>query len=109
MLFDHRTYKCRPGALPLQVKLYEEYGLKPQTRHLGEPLAWLIAESGALNTFVHIWAYRDAADRAQRRAAMQADPDWQAYLKRSREAGLIVEQRTCLMTPASFMPPPNNG
>ncbi len=109
MLFDHRTYKCRPGTVPLQAKLYEEYGFKPQVRHLGEPLAWLIAESGELNTFVHIWAYRDAADRAQRRAAMQADPEWRDYVKRSGEAGYLIEQRTCLMTPATFMRLPDTA
>ena len=103
MLFDHRTYKCRPGALQNHVKLYEEFGRAPQTRHLGEPLAWLITETGELNTFVHIWGYRDAADRAARRAAMQADPEWQEFLRRSAEAGYLVEQRTQLMTAAPFM------
>ena len=103
MLFDHRTYKCRPGTLPLHVKIYEEFGRAAQVRHLGEPLAWLIAETGELNTFVHIWGYRDAADRATRRAAMAADPDWQAYLAKSGAAGYLVEQRTQLMTAAPFM------
>ncbi len=46
MLIDHRTYTVRPGTLPLQMKLYEEYGLKAQKHHLGEPLAWLVTEFG---------------------------------------------------------------
>ena len=69
MLIDLRTYTVRPGTMALQVKLYEEYGMKPQKRHLGEPLAWLITESGEVNTYVHIWVYKDAADRATKRAA----------------------------------------
>ena len=48
----------------------------------------MITESGEINTIVHIWVYEDAADRAKRRAAMAADPDWQAYLKKSGEAGI---------------------
>lgn len=104
MLLDVRTYTCRPGTLKLQVDLYEQFGLKPQTRHLGQPFAWLVTETGPLNTFTHIWAYDSAADRETKRAAMQADPDWQAYLKKSAEAGYLVAQENRLMTPAAFAP-----
>ena len=37
-------------------------------------------------------------------AAMQADPEWQAYLKASAEAGYLVNQQNQLMTPAAFAP-----
>lgn len=104
MLIDHRTYTVRPGTLPLQLKLYEEHGMAAQKRHLGEPLAYLITESGELNTFVHIWVYQDAADRTARRAAMAADPEWQAYLKKNAEAGYLIKQENKLMTPAPFAP-----
>jgi hypothetical protein len=104
MLLDHRTYTVRPGTMARHLALYEQYGLKPQTRHLGEPLAYLITESGEVNTYVHIWAYKDAADRATRRAAMQADPEWQAYVQKSGEAGYLAAQKNSLMTPASFAP-----
>ena len=30
-----------------------------------------------MNSLVHQWVYEDAADRAKRRAAMMADPEWQ--------------------------------
>ncbi|MBN8927705.1 MAG: NIPSNAP family protein [Rhodospirillales bacterium] len=94
----------RPGTMNKQLALYEEFGLKAQKRHLGEPLAYLITETGAINTFVHIWVYKDAADRAARRAAMQADPEWQAYLQKTAEAGYLIKQENNLMTPASFAP-----
>ena len=104
MLVDHRTYRVRPGTLAAHLEIYEKNGFAAQTRHLGQPVAYLFAESGELNTIVHIWGYEDAADRAKRRAAMQADPDWKAYVKKSGEAGYLVEQRTCLMVPAGFAP-----
>jgi hypothetical protein len=104
MLLDHRTYTVRPGKLPEQLKLYEEHGLAAQKRHLGEPVAYLITETGELNTYVHIWAYQDAGDRETRRAAMQADPEWQAFLRKSADAGYLVQQENKLMTPASFAP-----
>ncbi len=104
MLVDHRTYTVKPGTMARQVALYQEFGLGPQTRHLGQPLAWLITESGEVNTYVHIWVYPDAADRAAKRAAMGADPEWQAYLQKTGEAGYLIAQRNNLMTPAPFAP-----
>jgi hypothetical protein len=104
MLIDHRTYTVKPGTMARQLALYQEYGLVPQKRHLGEPLAYLITESGEVNTYVHIWVYKDAADRAARRAAMAADPEWQVYLQKTAEAGYLIEQRNNLMTPAEFAP-----
>lgn len=73
-------------------------------RHLGKPLAWLITETGEINTYVHLWVYEDAADRAKKRAAMQADPEWQVFLAKSAEAGYLIKQENKLMTPASFAP-----
>ena len=104
MLIDHRTYTVRPGTMAKQMALYEEFGMRPQKRHLGEPLAYLITESGEVNTFVHMWVYQDAADRAARRAAMAADPEWQAYVQKNAEAGYLIAQRNNLMTPAGFAP-----
>ncbi len=104
MLVDHRTYRVKPGTPQLALDLYEQHGLAAQTRHLGKPLAYLVAESGELNTLVHLWAFEDAADRARRRAAMQADPQWQDYLKRSVAAGYIENMTTKLMVPAKFAP-----
>ena len=104
MLLDHRTYTVKPGTMAKQMALYQEFGLKAQKRHLGEPLAYLITESGEVNTYVHIWVYKDAADRATRRAAMQADPDWQVFMQKNAEAGYLIAQKNSLMTPAPFAP-----
>lgn len=104
MLVDVRTYTCRPGTIKAQLELYEKYGMTPQKRHLGEPLAFLVTETGPLNTYMHMWVYQDAADRAKRRAAMQADPEWNEFLKQSAAAGYLIAQETKLMTPAPFAP-----
>lgn len=102
MLLDVRTYCCRPGTLKAHLALYQEYGKAPQTRHLGQPLAYLTTETGNPNEYVHIWVYRDAADRQSKRAAMVADPDWQDYLRRSAELGALVSQSNRLMQPVDF-------
>ena len=73
MLLDVRTYTCRPGTIKKHLALYEKLGKGPQTRHLGQPFAYLLTETGNVNQFIHSWSYDDAADRARRRAAMMAD------------------------------------
>ena len=104
MLVDHRIYRTKPGMVSAQLELFEKHGLAAQVRHLGSPLAYLHADSGDLNTIVQLWVYADEADRTRRRKAMQADPDWNAYLKLSRQADYLVQQNSSLMLPAQFAP-----
>jgi hypothetical protein len=105
MLFDHRTYTCRPGTIKKQVELYKQYGLAPQTRHLGQPFFYAVTETGNVNQYVHIWAYENAGEREAKRAAMMADPDWQVYLAKSAEAGYLIAQENKLLTPVDFFNP----
>ncbi|NNM56922.1 NIPSNAP family protein [Acidocella sp.] len=102
MLFDHRTYTTRPGQLKKQLALYHEFGFAIQRRHAGEPVLFLVTESGPLNSYVHVWAYKDAAERERARSALQADPEWTAYLARSAEAGYLVAQENRLLVEAPF-------
>ncbi|MDF3351279.1 NIPSNAP family protein [Sulfitobacter sp. KE34] len=99
MIYDHRTYCCRPGTIKKHLALYAEFGFPAQRRILGEPVIYAQVETGDVNSFVHIWAYKDAADRAARRAQMAADPEWQAYLKKSAEAGYLVSQTNKILMP----------
>lgn len=102
MILDHRTYELNPGKLREYLALYEAEGYPVQTRHLGKPFAYFTTETGNINEIIHIWAYEDAADRARRRAAMQADPAWQAYV--AKAAQLFKTQRNSIVVPTSFAP-----
>jgi len=104
MLLDVRTYTCKPGTIKKHLALYERMGKAPQTTHLGQPFAYLVTETGNPNQFLHIWAYENAADRERRRAAMQADPDWIAYLEESAKLGALEAQQNRLMKPVEFFP-----
>ena len=104
MLIDHRTYTVRAGALRKQLALYEKHGFAHQKRHFGEPLAWLVSETGDVNSYVHIWVYEDAADRARKREALFKDPEWLKYVEMNAEAGYLIKQESKLMSPAPFAP-----
>lgn len=105
MLFDMRIYTCRYGTLQKQLALYREHGYEAQCRHLGKPVFFSVTETGPQNIYVHIWAYRDAADRMERRAAMEADPDWIRFKTLSAEAGNLIQQENRLMNATDFFSP----
>ena len=109
MIVDVRTYRILPGRVPAQLDLYAKLGYPVQLRYMGEPLSYLVAESGALNTLVHSWVYESAGDRENKRAKMMQDPDWKHFLGENTKAGNIIEQYTSLMTPAPFAPPLSLG
>ena len=106
MLLDVRTYTCKPGSIKAHLEVYEKFGKVPQTRHLGQPVAYLVTETGNVNQYVHIWAYENAGDRETRRGAMQADPDWIRYTQESAKLGALINQENRLMRPVDFYDPP---
>ncbi len=106
MLLDVRTYTCRPGTIKAHLEVYEKYGKLPQTKHLGQPVAYLVTETGNVNQYVHIWAYDNAGDRETKRAAMQADPDWIIYTQESAKLGALINQENKLMRPVEFYDSP---
>ena len=106
MLLDVRTYTCRPGTIKKHLELYERLGKAPQTRHLGQPLAYMTTETGNPNQYMHIWVYDSAGDREQKRAAVAADKDWLAYTQESAKLGALEAQENRLMNPVGFFPAP---
>jgi hypothetical protein len=104
VLVDARTYTIKPGCTAAQLAIYEKLGFPVQLKHMGQPLCYLQAESGEMNTLLHLWVYDSAADREQKRSGMMKDPNWKTYLDANREAGYLIGQKTTLMTPVSFAP-----
>ena len=102
MIFDMRTYTLRPATMKAHLALYEEHGFAAQKKHLGEPVLYATTEVGDVNAYVHVWAYKDLADRTARRAAMWEDPDWIAYTKKSAELGALIKQENQILVAAPF-------
>ena len=53
-----------------------------------------------LNEVVHLWVYRDLNDRAERRARLAQDPEWQAFLGKS--APLLAHMQATVLMPAPW-------
>lgn len=102
MVVEERDYRLKPGKLGLFVSTYEKHGLPLQMKHLGKFLGYFTTEIGELNHVVALWGYEGLDDRARRRAAMLADPQWQEYL--GMVADYLDLQNTRILTPSSFSP-----
>lgn len=102
MIYEHRTYRLKNGSVGEYLRLVGEVGLPIQRRHLGQLVGYFTTEIGTLNEITHIWAFADLADRAKRRAALMADPEWLDFLPKIQV--LIEEGTTKILTPAPFSP-----
>ncbi len=102
MIVDERSYTLVPGKLKEWSALYEKEGLPVQSRILGNLIGFFVTEVGTLNTIVHLWGYENFAERERRRAQMNADPDWQAYL--AKAAPYLQKMENRILTPLPFSP-----
>ncbi|MFN3448178.1 MAG: NIPSNAP family protein [Roseococcus sp.] len=102
MIVDVRIYTCLPNRMPAFVKLYEEKAWPLQLKYLENCLGWYTTIEGELNTVVHLWGYKDQADREARRNAMAADPAWGEYLRLAAEGGMLVKMENRIARPTGF-------
>lgn len=103
MLVEQRTYTTYPGKWREYLALYEREGFALQQRILGRMVGYYHTEIGALNQIVHLWAYENLVEREQRRGALAAEPQWQAYV--AKMLPLLISQESKILTPARFFTP----
>jgi hypothetical protein len=102
VIVEQRDYHVHTGRLPELVRLYETEGIALQEEHLGGLVGAFTVEIGAPSTYVHLWRYESLADREERRARLQADERWKAFLARIQP--LIHTQHNRILVPTSFSP-----
>jgi hypothetical protein len=97
MLYEIRTYQIAPGSLSeVEKRFGEAYEYR---KKYSELTAFLHTEIGPLNEIVHIWGYRDLAERARIRAEAVKDPNWPPKI-----GEFIRAMKSEIVTPFSFLP-----
>jgi len=97
-LFEIRQYTLTAGSIPGLIQRWSE---KIEGRQKFSPLvAGMYSEFGALNKWVHIWAYKDANERASVRNAASATGNWPAR----NPPGVVVKQENSFVMPSAFSP-----
>jgi hypothetical protein len=102
VIVEQRDYHVFTGKLNEVVGMYEREGIPLQRRHLGRLLGAFTTDIGALSTYTSLWGYDSYAEREQRRAALQADPEWRDFLGRLQP--LLHTQHNRILVPTSFSP-----
>ncbi len=104
MLYELRVYHATPRRLPdllkrfetTTVRLFEKHGI----RQLGY---WTVAIGEASSDLIYALQWESLAERDQRFAAFQSDPEWIAARRRSKENGpLVASVVNSILTPTPF-------
>jgi hypothetical protein len=102
VIVEQRDYQVLVGKLNEVVRLYEIEGIELQLQYLGNLLGAFTTDAGSLSTYTHLWGYESYAERAERRANLQADERWQDFLTRLQP--LLHTQQNRILIPTSFSP-----
>lgn len=96
-IYEIRTYTVLPGSIPALIERWQEC---IEDRVKLSPLAagWFTTY-GTLNQWVHIWPYKDMAERSRIRAESMRLPNWPPT---TRE--MLLSQENQIVVPASFSP-----
>ena len=97
MIYEVRTYHVKPGSLPEVEKRFGEAYEK--RKKLSEMAAFWHTEIGPLNQIVHVWPYKDIAERGRIRAESLKVDGWPPKI-----GEFLLEQRSDIMIPFAISP-----
>src|SRR5438876_11098881 len=108
MIYEIRTYRIAPGSLAEVEKRFGE-GYEYRKKY-SELTAFWHTEIGPLNEIVHVWGYRDLAERARIRGEAAKDPNSRilggqfGFVPEARpgKVGAIFELRYYTLTPGTL-------
>src|SRR5438093_1651636 len=97
MIYEIRTYRIAPGSLAeVEKRFGEGYEYRKKYSELTD---FLHTEIGPLNEIVHIWPYRDLAERARIRGEASKDPNWPPKISE-----FVRAMKSQILVPFSFLP-----
>jgi hypothetical protein len=97
MIYEFRTYTLKPRSLGEVEKRYAE---AYEYRKKYSPLAaFWHTEVGPLNEIIHVWGYKDLAERARIRAEAAKEANWPPKIRE-----FIVDQNVEVLNPFPFIP-----
>ena len=97
MIQEIRTYRIAPGSLAeVENRFGEAY---EKRKKYSELTAFWHTEIGPLNEIIHVWGYRDLAERARIRAEAVKDGVWPPKI-----AEFIREMNSEIVNPFPFVP-----
>lgn len=104
MIHELRIYHCLPGRLPALLKRFETVTLDLWKKHgIRQAGFWTVAIGGSNQVLYYLVEWNSLAEREEKWAAFQADPEWQAKRAESERDGPILAKITNeILQPTSF-------
>jgi hypothetical protein len=97
MIYEIRTYQVKAGSL---AEVEKRFGEAYEYRKKYSPLAaFWHTEVGPLNEIIHMWPYRDLAERDRIRAEAAKDSNWPPKIQE-----FIMHMQSEILVPFSFLP-----
>ena len=97
MIYEIRTYGIAVGSLAEVEKRFGE--AYEHRKKYSELAAFWHTEIGPLNEIIHVWPYRDLAERARVRAEARTEPNWPP-----KTAEFVRSQHSEILVPFPFSP-----
>ena len=97
MLYEVRTYRLKPRSQNEVIKRFGE-AYEDRKQH-SEISAFFYSDIGPLNEIIHIWPYKNLADRTEIRAKAAASPNWPPHISE-----FLDEQLSEIFIPFPFTP-----
>ena len=104
MLYELRVYDCVPGRLPALLNRFQNHTTKIWERHgIRQGGFWttLIGASNHRLTYFLVW--ESLAEREQKWAKFQADPEWiKARADSEKDGQIVANVVSDILTPTAF-------
>jgi hypothetical protein len=98
-LYEFRTYTFGPGAIP---KVIEAWSPRIKARSAISPLIFAgFTDVGALNQWIHVWAYKNMGERETLRAKAMQPGQWPPP---RHESVILHKQQSTFAIPAKWSP-----
>src|SRR5437660_9202796 len=102
MIYEIRTYRIAPRSLAeVEKRFGEAYEYR---KKYSELFAFWHTEIGPLHEIVHVWPYKDLAERERIRSEAAKDPKWNPGIQE-----FIREMRSEIVVPFKFVPEVRGG
>ena len=102
MIYELRTYTMKPGMAAVHAESAGTIGREIRGDDYGVLIGHWLTEIGPLNQSMHLWAYEDLNDRAEKKALLARNKRWRTdYLPPVR--AVMQRQDVRLMT--AIVPP----
>ena len=99
MIYELRTYTMKPGMAAVHAESAGTIGREIRGDDYGVLIGHWLTEIGPLNQSMHLWAYEDLNDRAEKKASLARNKRWCTdYLPPVR--AVMQRQDVRLMRPA---------